>query len=151
MQKTTQSGKTYREHLLVDKAAEAAGNREIAALLLDNRQEGVKLLPKIHAKETTLRERYFSKEYVKLHPTSNPDAVIDGTIIEFKKTNKNKFISQVGIAAKQSDVIFVSTTEILTDIDIKEKITKIWNMNDRKNIKKIIVHNAGAIQTFNRP
>jgi hypothetical protein len=150
-ERTTGSGKTYREHLLVGKTGEATANREIAELLLDNGYKDVRLLPRIGYQEKMLRERYFGVEYAKTHYASNPDAIIDGLVIEFKKSNKHKFVKRIGVAAKQSDVIFVSTTELLTNIEIEEKITQIWGMNDRKNIKSIIVHNAGTIQVFNRP
>jgi hypothetical protein len=36
VERTTPGGKKYYEHKLVDRVGEAAGNREIAALLLEN-------------------------------------------------------------------------------------------------------------------
>jgi SPP1 gp7 family putative phage head morphogenesis protein len=151
VERTTPTGKAYREHLLVDKTNEAAGNREVAALLLDNGYKNVRLLPKIHAKEVTLRERYFGKEYVKLHPTSNPDAAIDGKFVEFKKTNVKQITHNIGKAAKQTEsTVLIHITEPVQEHYLSKKIEKQWTLPDRQNINKIIVFSDGKIQTFTR-
>ena len=151
MQKTTPSGKTYQEHRLVDKAQEAAGNREIAGLLLDDRYKNVALLPKIHAKEVTLRERYFGKEYTKLHPSSNPDALIDGAFVEFKTTNIKQITHNIGKAAKQAEsTVLIKLTEPIQEHYLSKKIKRQWTLSDRKNINEIIVISNGEIQIFTR-
>jgi hypothetical protein len=150
MERTTGTGKTYREHRLVDKAGEAPGNREIASVLLDNGYENVKLLPQIHPAELTLRERYFGKEYAKLYPTRNPDAIINGYIIEFKESNRRYFSKRILEASRQSNIAFIKLTEPLTDDYIVRFVERQWKMPDRINLEKIIIYNNSVLQSFSR-
>ncbi|MDR1112922.1 MAG: hypothetical protein LBL18_04100, partial [Bacteroidales bacterium] len=150
-ERTTGSGKTYKEHLLVGKTSEATANREVAALLLDNGYENVRLLPKIYKAEQILRERYFGKAYVKLHPTKNPDAIADNNIIEFKRTTVKQITANIGKAAKQSEsMVLIQITEPVQEYYLNEKIEKQWTLPDRKNINEIIVVANGEMQTFTR-
>jgi hypothetical protein len=135
---------------LVNKASEARGNREIAELLLDNGYENVKLMPQIHASEQILRERYFGKEYMKLHPTKNPDAYVDGHFFEFKGCNHSRISERIGKAAKQANIAFIRTTEPVPDKYIEELISKQWKMKDRKNLNTIIIYNNSTLKTFTR-
>lgn len=150
VQKTTPSGRTYQEHRLVDKAQEAAGNREIASLLLENGYENVRLLPQIGFQEKGLRERYFGAEYAKSHYAKSPDAVVGGAIVEFKNSNKASLSINIGKAAKQSDIVIIRTTEAITDIHIEDVIKRQWNIEARKNLKKIIIINNGKFSEFVR-
>jgi hypothetical protein len=150
VKKTSPTGKTYREHLLVDKANEAAGNREIAALLLDNGYKNVRLLPQIGFQEKVQRERYFGANYAKNHYAKNPDAVIDGTIVEFKSSRKTSLSKNIGKAAKQSDVVIIKTTEQISETYIQNVIDRQWGMESRKNLTKIIIINDGKLYEFTR-
>ena len=150
VERTTPTGKKYREHRLVDRASEAAGNREFAALLLENGYKEVTLLPQIHHAERALRERYFGKEYVKNHNASNPDAIADGNFTDFKQSNVKQITANIGKAAKQSEHVFIKITEPIQEGYLADKISKQWAMEDRKNICIIIVYSNGQLRIFRR-
>jgi SPP1 gp7 family putative phage head morphogenesis protein len=151
VERTTGTGKTYREHRTVDGVSGAVANREIASLLLDNGRENVRLLPKIHAKETILRERYFGKQYAKLYPATNPDAFVDGSLVEFKTSNIKQITHNIGKAAKQSDgTVLIRITEPVQEHYLNDKIAKQWTMPDRNNIHEIIVIANGEVQVFTK-
>ena len=149
VQKTTPSGKTYREHRLVDKAQEAAGNREITALLLDNGYKDVTLLPIIDRKEKLLRERYYGKNFISA--TLCPDALINGKIVEFKYSNYRNISYNIGRAALKSNTILIKTTEYVSDVHIQNIIERQWSIETRGNITEIIVVNNGKVVSFKRP
>ncbi|MDR3350363.1 MAG: hypothetical protein LBN98_01780 [Prevotellaceae bacterium] len=150
-EKTTPSGKTYREHLLVDKANEAAGNREIAALLLDNGYKDVRLLPQINFNEKALRIRYFGNNYTNTHSNANPDAIVDGVIVEFKHSNRVNLSINIGKAARKSNIAIIKTTEFISDTHIRDVVARQWSIENRKNLTEIIVINNAVIQLFKRP
>lgn len=150
VKKITPEGFEYFEHRLVDGTAEAEGNRIIASLLAKNGYRDIRLLPQIGWEEKALRARYFGIDYAKTHYAVMPDAMIDGSIVEFKGVNVNKFTTRIGKAAKQSDIAFIRLTEIMQDDTLKLKIDKQWTMTDRKNLKQIIVYNNGKLHIFNR-
>lgn len=150
-ERTTPTGRKYKEHLLVDKAQEAANNRMFAELLLENGYKDVKLLPQINFNERVLRTRYFGAEYAKTHYAKNPDAFVDGVFIEFKTTNIKQITANIGQAAKQAErVVFIKITEPIQEHYLVNKINKQWKMDDRQNINKIIVFSNGQLQTFTR-
>jgi hypothetical protein len=151
VERTTGSGKTYKEHRLVDKASEAPANREIASLLLDNGYENIRLLPQIDKKEKTLRERYLGHSYVKLHPASNPDAFMNDLIVEFKRTNKANLSINIGKAARKSNIAIIHTTEMISDIHVQDVVARQWNVSNRQNLTEIIIINGGVLKSFKRP
>jgi SPP1 gp7 family putative phage head morphogenesis protein len=148
VEKTTGSGKTYREHRLVERAGETGGNREIAALLLDNGYKDVRLLPKIDHKERVLRERYYGKGY---NFSKCPDAKIGNENAEFKTTTNRNMSVTIGNAAKQAAMVCVKITDNITVQHIKDVVERQWNIESRKNLIEIIVVSNGNIHTFKRP
>ncbi|MDR1054681.1 MAG: hypothetical protein LBL90_02395 [Prevotellaceae bacterium] len=44
-------------------------------------------MPQIRHSEIRLRERYFGAEWVAINPTKNPDAIINGSLLEFKSAS----------------------------------------------------------------
>jgi hypothetical protein len=149
IEKTTPSGNMYLEHLLVDKVQEATDNRMFAALLVENGYRDVKLLPQINQTEKALRVRYFGKEYAEKYLT-NPDASVSGNLMEFKKSNRRNLSTHIGDAALKSNIAFVRTTEPVTDNYLDLFIERQWKMEDRKNLKEILIYNNGVLRTFTR-
>jgi hypothetical protein len=151
VQKTTENGQMYLEHRLVGKTHEAKDNRMFAALLLENGYTNVKLLPQIEKGEKILRERYFGIEYARTHLTSNPDAMINNDIVEFKFSNNANLSINIGKAAKKSSIAVVKLKTQVSDIHIDDVVKRQWKMNNRKNLNKIIIINDGKLRTFERP
>jgi hypothetical protein len=149
VEKTTESGKKFYEHRLVDKAHEAAGNREIAALLLDNGYKDVRLLPIIDKNEQALRERYYAKKFIS--ETKCPDANIGNAMVEFKASKKKNISHNIGQAALKSTVALIKTTSNVTEEHITNVISRQWGIETRKHLTEIVVINNGKVLVFKRP
>jgi SPP1 gp7 family putative phage head morphogenesis protein len=80
----------YGEHAMVQYEPEAKENREIAEMLAKEGYKDIKLMPRLHEKETELREKLYGKEYAEQHPTKCPDCFADGKPIEFKGAVRKK-------------------------------------------------------------
>jgi SPP1 gp7 family putative phage head morphogenesis protein len=149
VEKTTPTGQKYREHRLVDKAGEAAGNREIAALLLENGYKDVRLLPIIDKNQLLLRERYYGKNF----PSKSkcPDAAIGNVMVEFKHSNNSNLSVNIGKAAQKSNIALVKLKTPVSDVHIEDVVRRQWEMSNRSNLEKIIIINNGKTQVFDRP
>jgi hypothetical protein len=151
VERTTPTGKAYREHLLVDKANEAAANREITALLLENGHKDITLLPIINKNEKLLRERYYGKNFISA--TLCPDALISGVPVEYKRSNRSNISRNIGAAALKSDIVVIKIKpgSTVSETHIKTVVNRQWDMTNRKNIREIIVINEGKVVSFKRP
>nr|WP_255491191.1 phage minor head protein [Dysgonomonas sp. 520] len=145
------SRREYDEHAMLQHEPEAEENRAIAQLLGESGEKDIKLLPRLHEKETELRKRLYGEDYAENHPTKCPDAFIDGKPAEFKETGKNNMSKRVQQAATQADTVVIKTKEVLTEGYIDMFINGQWQLNDRKNIERIIIINDGKVLKFKRP
>lgn len=141
------NGKTIQVHYLVMQEHEFDINMRFAKILAANGFNNIKLLPQIHYSETQLRQRYFGKAYAQQHPTKNPDAWVDGVLMEFKKFNKNYFVSKVLKSLKQSSVVVIMVDDMTLE-DIYNKLESIQKLNKLKQI--MIIHND-ILYDFKRP
>ncbi len=151
IEKTAVSGQKYVEHLLAATRDEISQNRLIVEELLNNGYKDVKLLPQIHKSEMLLRKRYFGENYIKLHPTKNPDSIVDGNFLEFKTCNKKHMSERILEASTQSDMAVIKTKETLTNDYVDSFVKRQWLMQDRKNLKTIMILNNNTLHTFKRP
>jgi hypothetical protein len=151
VERTTTTGKTYHEHLLVNKANEAAGNREVAELLLDNGYKDVRLLPIIRENEKILRARYYGKNF--MSETLCPDALIGGVPAEFKQSGRRGISTSIGAAAQKANiaVIMIKPGNIVSEIHIEDVVSRQWSMENRKHVAEIVVINNGKALSFKRP
>lgn len=147
--KTETSAGSYLEHLLLH-PGEAQGNREIVTILLENGYKNITLLPQLNRNEKTLRARYFGKEYAGKHPTSNPDAIIDSNIVEFKATGRRNLSVRIHESAIKSDIAVVKLKELLPDTYLDNFVARQWEMPDRKNLVEIIIYNGGELKVYKR-
>lgn len=139
----------YAEHSLLRKEDEAEGNREIAALLLENGFKDIKLLPQIHAIQQELRIKYYGKDYADLHKTKCPDALIDGNPVEFKNTSVRNMSKKVYKASSQSNTILLKVNEPLT-INYMERFARGQFGRSDVRVDKIIIINDGKVYTYSR-
>jgi hypothetical protein len=150
IKKETPSGKTYMEHSLLRKEAEAQGNREIASLLLDNGFNDIILLPQIYASRQDLRVIYYGSAYTEVHKTQCPDASVDGNLVEFKHTTARNMAKRLSEAAKQSDAAVLRVDEPLTR-DYMERFAKgRFEKEELANVKQIIIVNENKVYVFDR-
>jgi hypothetical protein len=149
---TTPAGNSFHEHLLL-KAGEAEGNREIAGLLADNGYKDIRLLPQIYKTETALRDRYYGKDFNAQHPAACPDARIRNVNIEFKKCNRRNLSLHILASAEKSNITVVKLTEPMSPAQIERFINGQWEMDDRKNLDRIILitDGYGNLRSFKRP
>jgi SPP1 gp7 family putative phage head morphogenesis protein len=141
----------YSEHAMLQYEDEADENRSIAKMLSESGEKDIKLLPRLHEKETDLRHKYYGEDYVKAHPTKCPDSFINGKAFEFKKTNKNNLSKRILEASGQADNIVIKLEKPLSERYLARSIYGQWEMEDRLNIKRIIVINGEDVHKFNRP
>lgn len=116
IKRNTADGFEYLEHYLVGREQEAGDNRSIAELLLSNGYNDIRLLPRIHAREKALRERYYG---VGFHPTKCPDARIGNVLVEFKEVSARNIGHAISDAAQKSSVAVLKVNQFLTDKAIK--------------------------------
>lgn len=131
--------KTVFEHYLVSRSEESRINMTIAAILTENGYNNIKLLPQIHFSESELRKRYFGEKYVKT--TGNPDAEINGVIVEFKSATQRNLARRISEASKKSDVIVIVSKDLLSEDFIERFIKGQFFAKDRTNISEIILIN----------
>lgn len=146
----TASG-SYREHILTGQAAEAAVNREIAQLLTANGYKDISLLPQIYAGEKRLRKRYYGASFVDKHPTACPDAAIGSVMVEFKTTRFKLMSKRVKEAAAKSDIAVLRVNQPLDKAYVERFIKGQWELQDRGNLKEILLINMGELYRFKRP
>lgn len=145
------SRKGYEEHAMLQHEPEASENREIAAILSKDGDKDIKLLPRLHEKETELREKIYGKDYCNNHPNKCPDAVINGDAVEFKETGRKNMSKRILEASHQADVVVIKTKEALTDGYIDMFVNGQWKQEDRKGLKEIIIINDGKTTRYKRP
>ncbi|MDR0363771.1 MAG: phage head morphogenesis protein [Bacteroidales bacterium] len=148
---TTESGKSYSEHILLQWDKEAHKSRKGAKILCENGFTDVKLFPQIHAKEPAAREKIYGKSYAKKHPTKCPDGFAGGEPIEIKEAGRKKMSLRVLKASEQADVVLLICKNNLTQNKVERFVNGQWNLDDRKNIKKIMIFNNEKLQIFTRP
>lgn len=141
MMRTTADGIGYMEHYLVGREPEARENRSIAELLLSNGYNDIRLLPRIHARETALRERYYGKGF---HPTKCPDARIGNVLVEFKEANERNIGHAIADAAKKSSIAVLKLSEPVAEWRIKGML------NRHDGLQQIIIINNGMVQTIKK-
>ncbi|MDR1023596.1 MAG: hypothetical protein LBL94_10060 [Prevotellaceae bacterium] len=149
VQRTTETGKKYREHRLVDRAGEAVGNREIAELLLENGYKDVRLLPIINFNEKRLRARYYGEKF--LSDSKCPDSAIGSVMVEFKESKRKNISHNIGQAALKSTVAVIKTKSNVSEDEVKNIVSKQWNIENRKHLTEIIIINEGKVLVFKRP
>lgn len=150
--KITPNGKVYSEHVMAQWEPEATQNRKIAEILCDNGFEDVKLMPQIHIKEVALREKFYGKSYAQAHQTKCPDAFVNGKAVEFKTSAKKDNMSKrILTASKQADIVLIQCEDKLTMEYMNRFVNGQWALDDRANVKQIIIINDGKIHKFNRP
>lgn len=150
-ERATTAGNAYKEHLLVSDAREAAENRAIAALLADNGYKNIMLLPQIHKAEKTLRTRYLGAKYVAEHPTSNPDAMVGGVMLEFKSAGLKNASLRIKEGAKKADRVLLKLNDALSDSQLQQFVARQWAMKDRLNMQELIIYINNDLKVFKRP
>ena len=148
IQKTTPQGHKYKVHFNCLEEGETKENSKIVEDLLNGGFKEIKLMPIIHKSETGLRERYFGKNYNKIHKSSNPDAIIDGNIVEFKLSNYSNAVKRINLSAKKSNIAVIKATEIITEHGIKRILNSAWILSP--NLQKIVIINDGKTFIFHR-
>ena len=137
------NGKKVEVHYLVLQEDEFSDNIKIAEALLQHGHDRIRLLPRIHSSEISLRNRYFGKEYVRKYPDKNPDAVIQNRIVEFKTAKIETLVKQLNKASQQSNVAVVK---------LKDKVSKDLIENKIKahefNLKTIIILMTDELLVF---
>jgi len=141
----------FLEHRLLNNEPEIAENRKIATFMIENGSKDIKLLPVISKLEVELRIRYFGEKYNSEFPTTNPDSIIDGKIIEFKSGKRTKLSRRILEGALQSDIVIIRSKDSLSSEYIARFIYDQWEMEDRKNLITIILINNNEILRFDRP
>ncbi len=141
----------FEEHAILQWEPEAKENRSLAKLLCRNGHKDVKLMPRLHEKESELRTQLYGKKYASKHPTKCPDCFVDGVPVEFKTSALGNLSKRIFQASKQADVALVNCRETLTKNYLERFIKGQWAMKDRLNLKKIIIVNDGKMQVFVRP
>ncbi|MGL5912536.1 MAG: hypothetical protein ACRCZB_00100 [Bacteroidales bacterium] len=61
-------------------------------------------MPRINAKEKALREKHYGKGYAKKHAGSYPDAIANGTAVEFKSAKIHNASLRILEGARKSDI-----------------------------------------------
>ena len=149
IKQTTPDGDAYFAHYNCLSEPETKGNTKIVnTLLKHNVVNDIKLLPIINSKQVALRERYYGKEYQKTHPTECPDALADGIPIEFKTTDSVHLSNNVLKASKKADVVAVNCTDNPSPDHIERFAKWQFTLNDRKNLKKLIIISKGKVHVF---
>lgn len=148
--KETNNG-SYLEHLLASDAAEVLENEKIARILLAFGYKDIKLLPQIHKNEVAMRVRYYGNSFNNAHPSVCPDAMIGSTPVEFKHTNFGNMSKRIKEASKKSNIAILRVEQPLKQDYLDRFIKGQWNLNDRENLKEIVIINAGTMHQFKRP
>lgn len=145
----TEKGNEYAVHYNAIEEQELQTNEPIAQILADNGFAGIRLLPRIHARQQVLRTKLFGKAYSENYKTSNPDAIWQGTAIEFKASLLQNIVSNVNKAAKQANVIVIKCTDSQNTHEVLRKGMKAFHEN--KQVKQLILISAkNEILTINR-
>lgn len=140
IQKTTKSGHKYLEHFNCKDEKEIEENRRVVELLLsEGIVKDVALLPRIHASEVALRERYYGKEYNKIRPTKCPDCKADGTLLEFKETTLKNLSANILKAYKQGNIAVIKLDSNIDNDWMTRFCKKQFTLKDRNGLKKIII------------
>jgi SPP1 gp7 family putative phage head morphogenesis protein len=140
----------FEEHAMVQWEPEAKENREIAKMLVKEGYKDVKLMPRLHEKEVELRAKIYGKEYASKHKTKCPDCFADGKPVEFKSAVRKQMSARIGQAAAQADIVVLKCKERLTTDYIERFVKGQWNLDDRKNVSRIIIINDNKTIVFNR-
>lgn len=141
----------YEEHAMVQHEPEARENRLIAKLLVESGEKDIRLMPRLHEKESDLRVEIYGKEYNKTHPTKCPDAFIKNSAVEFKETKRTNLSKRILQASTQADIAIVKMKEVLTDDYMERVVNGQWKLEDRANLKRIIIISDGKVHKFERP
>jgi hypothetical protein len=148
----TDAGESFKVHYNCLKEQEYAGNvKAVNALIEAGYGKEIKLLPRIHASQILLRERYYGKSYQQFQPRECPDALIDGRFAEFKTASKGLISKRIFQCAQKAEIAYVELSEDVTDAWLNRFITNQWNMPDRAHLKTIIINNKGVVTVHNRP
>ena len=110
----------------------------------------VKLLPKIHASEVALRERYFGKEYNADFKFKEPDAMVDGNVMEFKKTVIKNLAHNLKKASDQSNIAVINLDENLDPVWLKRVCMKQFGRPESSNLVKIIITNQNNVFIYDK-
>lgn len=124
-------------------------NIKIAQILANNGMN-VKLLPKIHASEVALRERYFGKEYNADFKFKEPDAMVDGNVMEFKKTVIKNLAHNLKKASDQSNIAVINLDENLDPVWLKRVCMKQFGRPESSNLVKIIITNQNNVFIYDK-
>lgn len=145
------SRKGYEEHAMLQHEPEASENRSIANILSDAGIKDIKLMPRLHEKETELREKIYGKDYCDKRPSKCPDAFIGGEAVEFKEATRKKLSKRIQEASEQADIVVIQAKEILTDEYLNRFVNGQWKLEDRKNLKEIFIINGEKVISYKRP
>ena len=99
---------------------ELADNIDISKLLLDiDEKAKIQLLPIISEADEAARKLYLNPDFIKRHPGKNPDALYNGTPVDFKNSNGSNSSIHHAIkdGKKQADFIII---RIPDDADLSE-------------------------------
>lgn len=143
--------KGYEEHAMVQHEPERWINRAISMILSRNGITDIKLMPRLHQKETLLRNKILGKEYIEQFHTKNADALINGVATEFKESGIKNLSRRIKEAAKQANVVVLRSKDALTQEYMERFVKGRWNLEDRANITRIYLINDGKVHTFDRP
>lgn len=146
----TDKGDRFKiHHLAIDEYKEA--NKPFVQHVIDSGYKDVQLLPEIKAVEKDLRQRY----YEKFAPGGLcPDAVCNGTYIEFKevvKTGKKmrrNIVNHIGDAAKKADVVFIKLPKKMNENELKELSDKMFNVH--ASLERIVYINIETQHSYTR-
>lgn len=141
----------FDEHAMLQHEAEAGENRTIARILAGSGEKDIKLMPRLHEKDKKTRTKIYGKEYCDAHPTKCPDGWMNGEAVEFKEVTKRNLSRRIHEASEQADVVVIKTKEILTEGYIEMFTKGQWTLDDRLNVKRIIIINNNKVHKFDRP
>lgn len=139
----TKSGTAFTAHYNALSEHEYAGNAAMVDALAEAGYKDIRLLPRIDAKETALRTRYYGKGF---HSSKCPDAMADGKSVEFKVAGLRNKSRRINEASDKSEVVVLDLIGDISDKAITlfgERTMKLQN-----TIKQLIIHHESKLFVF---
>jgi len=141
----------FEEHAMLQYEPEASENRQIAKVLSDSGEKDIRLMPRLHEKETELREKIYGSGYIEKHSKKCPDCFIGQEAAEFKESGRANMSKRVLEASRQADIVVLRATEPLTEEYIERFVNGQWAHSDRLNVKRIIIVSDETVYKYDRP
>lgn len=145
-------GVTVQEHAMLkyENKETIIKNRQIASILKSNGFNDIKLTPQIHQNDKEGRIAYYGKDFASKNLTQCPDAWIDSELAEFKTASTRNMSRRVYEASKKANICVLQPMGKYTDNQIERFVKGQFGLDDRKNLKKIIIIRHGKPITYTR-